>query len=406
MKIDSKHIIIYAFQSLEDPLVKGLILEYLQFSSEQKFAFHLITHEQKEFSLSPDKIAARKAELRNFNIEWYPVKYRGGSLLIFKKIYNFIETLLITREIKRKYNPIAIVGFLAIAGGYSYILARLFKLKLIVYCFEPHSEYMVDFKIWKSSGLKYKLLKKFEALQVKNAKHIVVPNNSTKLLVQKSGTSANVLICPISINTNSMVFDPNSRTRIRKSLNAEDKTIVIYTGKFGGIYYSADEVAEFFSKLYNENKTLFFYVITPNTNEVNSAFLKYKLPPEAVSVSLTVSYSELNQFVSAADIGFVALPSLPSQKYRTPVKTAIYLSCGLPYIVNKGIGEDDIIAVQKKLGIVIQDLNESPKNVVKNVLELLSEDKEALNKRCRNEAVSTRSIEAANAVLQNIFFQL
>jgi 16S rRNA C1402 N4-methylase RsmH len=60
--LKEKHIIIYAFQSLEDPLVKGLILEYIKTdkNSENKIIFHLITHEQKEFSLSEKEIEKRK----------------------------------------------------------------------------------------------------------------------------------------------------------------------------------------------------------------------------------------------------------------------------------------------------------------------------------------------------------
>ena len=403
-----KHIIIYTFQSLEDPLVKGLILEYLKThkTTEQELCFHLITHEQNEFKLNDGQIASKKKELDRFNIKWYPVKYRSGSFILLKKAYNFLQTFFIALRIKRKFKPSAIMGFLAIAGGYSYILSKLLRLKLIVYCFELHSEYMIDFNIWKKSGLKYKLLKKFEELQIKNAHYLVVPNNYTRLLAEKFRPAENIFVCPISISTDTMTFDTSARDRIRKSLKAENKTVIIYTGKFGGIYYSADEVIGFYSKLYNEDKSLFFYVISPNVEEIQNSILKFKLPADSIHVSVTVSYEELNDHVSAADIGFVALPSLASQKYRTPVKTAIYLSCGLPYIVNKGIGEDDAVASQKNIGIVIENLDESATLVTQKINNLLSENKTKLHERCRKEAVSTRSIEAANEVLGKIFSQI
>lgn len=404
----SKHAIIYTFQSLEDPLVKGLILEYLKTYKEpgQEFVFHLITHEQEEFKLSSEDVVGKVADLQKLNIKWYPINYKSGSFLILKKIYNFIQTFFIALRIKRKYKPVAIMGFLSIAGGYSYILSKILNLKLIVYCFEPHSEYMIDFNIWKKSSLKYKLLRKFEFLQIKNAEYIVVPNNHTKLLVEKFSSNHNLLICPISISTDAMTFDSVARKKIRKSLHAENKTIVIYTGKFGGIYYSTDQVIEFYTKLYKENKNLFFYIITPNLSEVRSSISKYNLPTDCFHVSLTVNYSELNQHVSAADIGFVALPSLPSQKYRTPVKTAIYLSCGVPYIVNKGIGEDDFIANEKKVGIVIDNLTEDSSSVISKMNTLFSGDLNQLHQLCRNEAINTRSIASAHSVLNKIFSKL
>ncbi len=403
-----KHIIIYTFQSLEDPLVKGLILEYLKTYKPTGHAlrFHLITHEQNEFKLNGEQSNSIIAELNRYNIKWYPVKYRSGTFILFKKALNFIQTFIIAFKIKRQFRPVAIMGFLAIAGGYSYILSKLLRLRLIVYCFEPHSEYMVDFKIWKKSSLKYKLLKKFERLQVKNADYLVVPNNETKLLAEKIRPSENIYVCPICINTDTIVFDALSREKIRSFLNVKDKTILIYTGKFGGIYYTSDEVISFFSKLYKENTSFFFYVITPNVSEIDKSVTKFKLPPDSIHVSNTVKYEELNRHISAADIGFVALPTLPSQKYRTPVKTAIYLSCGLPYIVNKGIGEDDFIASNENVGIVIDNLDDSAITVVNQINDLLSRDKVGLYERCRKEAVSTRGLSSTGAVLEKIFSQL
>lgn len=387
-------------------MVKGLILEYLKNnkSSAPEIVFHLITHEQKEFSLTHEKAKEKEQELSQFNIKWYPIKYLSGSFLVIKKAINFLQTFFITIGIKFKYKPVAIMGFLSISGGFSYLLSKLFGLKLIVYCYEPHSEYMIDFNIWKSSGLKYRLLKKFEILQIKKADHLVVPNNYTKALVQKYRSSTNIYVCPISINTDTMVYDEKARNTIRKKLNAEDKTILIYTGKFGGIYYSADEVIKFFAGLYTLNNSFFFYIITPTPEEVKRSVSLHNLSSSAVHVSVTVSYEELNQHISAADIGFVALPSYPSQIYRTPVKTAIYLSCGLPYIVNKNIGEDDIVAKNKNVGVVINNLDEDPASVIKKINDLLKDSQ--LHQRCRTEAENTRSIKAANVVLSKIFSEL
>ncbi len=404
----TKHIIVYTFESLEDPLIKGLILEYLLALQGQdgNYYFHLITHEHKEYALTPKQQDYKKIDLLKKSIRWYPIKYVSGNFKILKKVFNFLHTFFITLSIKLKYKPIAIVGFLAIAGGFSYILSRILNLKLIVYCFEPHSEYMADFKVWRRNGLKYCLLKRFEYLQIKKSAYIVIPNNHTKLFIENIRTSSNVFVCPISIDTNAMIFDPAARERIRNNLNITNKQVMIYTGKFGGIYFSSDVVINFFARLYQQNNNLFFYIITPNTEEIKQSLSKYKLPLHNIYLSNTVRYDELNQSLSAADIGFVALPPLPSQKYRTPVKTAMYLSCQLPYIVTEAVGEDDLIAITNSVGIVIENLNESPELIVNKITNLLSNDLSGLKKRCRNIAESTRSISVASSTLNQIFSDL
>jgi len=400
-----KHIIVYTFESLEDPLIKGLILQYLKevLKENDGFAFHIFTHEHEGYILNPKQRDEKKAELLSQNIYWYPIKYLSGNLKLIKKVYNFLHTFFIALKIKLKYKPKAILGFLAIAGGFSLILSKLLNLKLIIYCYEPHSEYMVDFNIWKRKSLKYRLLKKFEFLQIKKSEHLVIPNLHTKKFIEEIRTKGNVTVCPISIDTNKMVFDAQARERIRKSINAGTKKVMIYTGKFGGIYFSSDEVIRFFSELNKLDANLFFYIITPNTEETKESIHKYNLPIGHYHLSSTVSYNELNQHLSAADIGFVGLPSIPSQKYRTPVKTAMYLSCELPYLVTKNTGEDDLIASTKGVGVVMENLNESPARVLKKINELLADDLAKIHLRCRSEAVTTRSIASAASVLSHIF---
>lgn len=403
-----KHIIVYTFESLEDPLIKGLILQYLieLQKGNDAYAFHIFTHEHEGYILNSKQREEKKAELLSENIYWYPIKYLSGNLKLVKKIYNFLHTFFIALKIKLKYKPTAILGFLAIAGGFSYILSKLLNLKLIIYCYEPHSEYMVDFNIWKRNSLKYRLLRKFEFLQIKNSEHLIIPNLHTKTFIEQIRLAGNVTVCPISIDTNEIIFDAEARERIRKSINAGNKQVMIYTGKFGGIYFSSDELFKFFSALYSANSNLFFYIITPNKEEAEKSILKFKLPAEAFFLSEIVSYSELNQHLSAADIGFAGLPSLPSQKYRTPVKTAMYLSCRLPYLVTKEVGDDDLIAETNQVGLVIDNLNENPEIIVKKINRLLDSDSVALKMRCRKLAETTRSTSVATSVLKKIFSEL
>jgi UDP-N-acetylglucosamine:LPS N-acetylglucosamine transferase len=404
--LKERHIIVYTLQSLEDPLAKGLVLEYLlSMDKKDQFFFHFITHEHKEYHLGPDTIKKRKEELAEKNIFWYPVDYRNGGLVLINRVLNFIGTFFIARKIKKRYAPKAIMGFLSIPGAFCYLLSKWLHLKLIVYCFEPHSDYMADFKIWKKTGLKYRLLHLFEKKQLEHAEEIVVPNRHTeKLASLLKKENARLHICPVCIDTDLMQFDSKAREQIRSQLGIGDKTVIIYTGKFDGIYYSADEVIAFFKKLYDHDQHLYFYIITPNAEEVRKSLSNHKLPDSAIHVSGTVAYGSLHKHISAADIGFVALPPLPSQKYRTPVKSAIYLSCGIPYLVNKNIAEDDVIAVEKNVGVVINDLDEDPSAVVSKIKELLSDNEH--HNRCRTEAVKTRSIPVTKAILEKIFLSV
>jgi hypothetical protein len=114
-----------------------------------------------------------------------------------------------------------------------------------------------------------------------------------------------------------------------------------------------------------------------------------------------IPYDRIHDFISIADIGIVAVPPLPSQIYRTPVKTGLYLSCGIPYIINRGIAEDDIIAERERVGVVTNDFTSHDMNQLIEKIEQLLADKE-ISRRCRETAIKYRSHQKAIEVLRKV----
>ncbi len=405
MKKYKKHIIIYTFQSLEDPLLKGLMLEYLIRINKQRneLFFHLITHEQKQYKFSTLRKKDKRKELAGQHIKWYPVNYKSGKLLLLKKIYNFIQTFIICLFIKFRYTPKVIVGFLPIAGGYSTIIAKVLRLKLVVFCFEPHSEYMIDFNVWKKNSLKYKLLKKFEKMQIKKASHLTLPTQASVNYANKINPDNKKYLLPISVDTDLFKFSEEKREALRKKLNTGNKIVIIYTGKFGGIYFNTKQIASLFKNLLEHYNDYYLLVITPDAKEMKSDITKLNIPQQNYSILDVVPYEQLPAFISAADIGLIAIPSYASQKFRTPVKTALYLSCGIPYIVNKGIAEDDMIAQKENIGIVIDDFdNINHQKLSDEIINICRGDIIALRNKCRKIAVEQRSINLSVNILNDI----
>jgi len=402
--LKKEHIIVYSFQSLEDPLMKGLMLEYLKQTDPQlNLHFHLITHEQTYFSLEKNEKIKQKYQLHSkYNISWHPVTYHSGKFILLKKTFDFLKTAMICLRLKREFRIKTIVGFLPIAGGYSAILSRLLRMKLVIYCFEPHSEYLADFGTWERSSVKFRLLNYFEKFQVRHSDYLVVPTTHSELLVKKINTKGKIFVCPISVDTNLMRMNEEKRTEIRNKLNCGDKTVLIYTGKFNGIYYPVSVIRSFFEKLNSAGNNFFLFIISPDYEQVKKEF-EGNVFRNSVAVIPPVPYEELSYYISAADLGIVAVPPYPSQKYRTPVKTGIYLSCGLPYIVNRGIAEDDLVAEREKVGVVTDNFSENIPETKYNIIQLLNENKAGLRARCRMVAEKTRDTKIASGILNEIF---
>jgi hypothetical protein len=402
-------VIVCASHSFHDPLFNGLMYQYLlehQRQSKRAFRYHLVTEEQAAYALSKTEQAQLQQQLAKQNIFWHPLPYRGGRFILFKKLWNFTSLFFKLWGIKRRENVRLIVGFLAIAGGYAYLISRALRLKLLVFCFEPHSLYMKEFGIWSEQALKYKILHQVEVWQATKADYVTAPTKHTVQLLQDWNTNAQVFRVPISVDTEKFAYSETERQRIRhENAVPEDRYALLYLGKFGGIYYSATAVAQFCRRLLDAEPRLFFFTISPTpSEEIEAAYLEAGLQSSDFVVLNKIPYSEIEGYISACDMGMVAIPPLDSQRYRTPVKIGNYLACGLPILLNRGIADDDDLAEEEAVGVVFESLAQVDMSIPLRTLQLLiQEERSVLQTRCRAAAIRHRGLQNSVDVLLHVF---
>lgn len=404
---ENQAIIVFAIQSFMDPLFQGLMYQYIRVHNEQYsgYTFHIFTEEHPEYSLSEAEQAQKKAELLKMGMVWHPLKYRNGRFLILKKIISIFSFLMQIRKVKKEHKATKIIGFLVMASTYCYIVSKLLRLQLFSFCFEPHSLYMKEFGIWSEKSLKYRILNKMESLTAHAALHITAPTIHTVALLEKWGIKGKISRVPISVDTDKFSFSQTDKDRIRQQYNIpDDRYVILYLGKFSGIYYHEDEVAEFCKRLVDFDKRIFIFTISPNpSEEVEQAYTKAGLAKTDFLVLNKIPYDEIEGYISACDMGIVAIPPLDSQKYRTPTKIGNYLSCGIPFIVNRGIADDDIMAKEENVGVVFESLDEKDFQAPLATLKaFMDEDKDILSKRCRQAAIKHRGIHNSVRVLQEM----
>ncbi len=385
--------------------MEGLLVKYFQNVNVHNLKIHLITFEQPQYTISEQDHQRIKKELSSHNIVWYPKKYRtGGVFILFKKLVNLLAAFFQVYKINRRTKLKAIVGFTSLSGSIAFLISQLLSLKLIIICFEPHSEYMIDFKIWTKTSLSYLVLKKMEKLQVLYSDALVVPTKYTVDLVKKWGFNGMIYKMPICIDENDFDFSLDQRTQARNKLGFKDRQVILYLGKFDGIYFGIEEVVRFYSELFKSNNRLFFYVITPSPiAEVRKSFEVNGFSSSDFLVSGPVPYDRLNWHIGACDMGMLAVPSLPSQKFRTPVKTANYLMCGLPYIVSKFVSEDDLIAEEFNVGVVVESIIEVTGDEIQRINRMMAEDRAEIATRCKSVAMEFRSLDKMVSLMNKIF---
>lgn len=398
-----KHFLVLIYNSYKDPLYQNLVHAFVlrQAQLNEHYRFELITFEQQNFALTKAARIQEKAALSAAGIHWHPLSYHSGSWMFLVKTYDLLTAFYQTLRLNRKYRLNLVISFANASAAIGVFVSRMIRKPLMVYSFEPHHEFLAEFGIWKRSGWRYRFLKKAEELTLKQASYLIT---GTKHLAQKIAplTKAKVYRAPSAVDPEAFQFKQEERIKWRGLWGIQNEQVLIYVGKFDGIYYGK-EIPQFCADLASRAPFFFVFITQQDHNEVKSLLKANGLKSTQFYLGSAHSRAAIAGLNSAADIGLTAIPPYPSQRFRSPLKVGEYLMCGLPYLTCKGVSEDDEIASKERVGIALPDLSSpiSDKKLIE-LQALLAEEQEELRARCRSVGISYRSRVQADLVFDEI----
>jgi hypothetical protein len=405
----TRPVIIYVYNSCDDPLFKGNLLLLLEHVGRQQpdLRLHLITYEQVEYTLTPAQQEQRRQDFARFNMQWHPLIWHSGSFKLVKKAYDLLVGIFLVLKLKLQFGARSVVSLGTVSGSFAFLIAKLFGLKYYGYQYEPHSEFMLDCHIWPASSPAYRGLNYLERLSGMHADILSTGTVHMMRRLEQWGSDATVYKLPSCVDETKIYYRAEGRERVRaKYAIPLDQQVILYLGKFGGIYYDK-EIAELFYTFYQRNSSLFFLIVSPDAAEHITGLMQAAGLP-ATSYTVTRSpYEQVQDYISAADFGIVAVPSLPSQRFRSPIKVGEYLCCGLPYLVCAGVSEDDLVAEKDGVGVVVQEFSAAEASrVYPQVERLLAAEKASLRARCRTAGIAYRGMSQYLPTAEEIFAQL
>jgi len=369
--------------------------------------FWLITYESKEYYIRKIERSKVKENLKKHDIIWYPLRYHSGRLILLKKLIDFINGCLtsIYLNFKIQFDLIYTVG--TISGSFGFVLSKILNAELLVHTYEPHSEFMADFGIWNRKSMPFKLLNRFEKIIGIKSNYIMTGTDAMIRRLKERNSKASIFKVPSCVDMDKFRPIPEIRKKLRSELKFEGKSVLLYMGKFGGIYFEHEAFMCFqaFLDLKSEDFDPQILILSPTDEKwIKSMADKWDLK-ESEYTTLHVSFDVVQNYINVGDIGFCGITPHPSQRYRSPIKNGEYLACGIPYIVPEGISEDDKIALKNNVGIVLKNLE--PDSIIlamKSAREfLLKQNPKELSQRCRDTARTNRGISNVDDYYLQIF---
>ena len=223
------------------------------------------------------------------------------------------------------------------------------------------AEEYIDAGHWRAESMAARVTKRMEARALNASDGVVTLTDALWTEMQgwpslKSRKLAHETI-PCCIDLEAFQFDEQARIARRAEIDAGDRLVLVYSGSIGG-WYMTSEMAAFFAVLKRQRPKAFFLWLTQGERSiVDNAMTAAGLAADDYSVR-SVAPADVSSWLSAGDAGIAFYRPGTSRLGTSPVKVNEYLACGLPVIINAGVGDSNELITRENIGALVSDFND------------------------------------------------
>lgn len=331
-------VVYVSHNEIDNGLVRSQVLPYLRTMAERHdVATRLITFERG--GTFPDGEFPRD--------HWIAIHARRGSGLLAKAMDVVAGVIATARTVirhrahlihARSYVPAAIALVVGLLARRPYV----FDMRGFL-----GDEYR-EVGYWTSRDMRYRALRLFERPLLRRAAGVVCPTTEaerrlrSEYATETRGTPVVVLPSMVDLER----FRPQEH-------RSADPTLV-YSGTLGS-WYMLDEMLRVYAAARSRVPDLRFLIVSRSAPSlVAEAVARTGLDPAGVSLR-SAAFSEMPGLLGTAHVGIALVRQVRSKLSASALKVAEYLACGLPVIVNAGLGDIGSQVERGRAGHVVPD---------------------------------------------------
>lgn len=318
-----------------DALTQAIIIPRLKILSEFPHVSSVIFFSIERTSVPPGPVNIPK-------VNHIPLSSIQRKNVLLTKLSDFVDMPAQVSGYLKESRVDLLICNSPLAGAIGYLVHRRIAVPLIVECYEPHADYMLESGVWKFWDVRYLVLRFFERKQKRSAiKLLTVSHHYAERLRREGVPAEKILFMPNTVSLPDFLFDQHRRRVKRSELRISLNDVTgIYVGKFKDIYYYR-EAFELFAAAFRFFGSSFYLIIlsSHDHDDIRDNLLRRGVPADRVFIA-QVPHADVPAYLSAADFAFSTIKPAPCRKYCCPVKDGEYWANGLPVLLEPGIGED------------------------------------------------------------------
>lgn len=393
-------VIAITYWDYDDALVQTYTLPYVRIITEYLESpkdLTLVTFDKNDCEIK--KANHREGDkFRRVSFRYTPF----GLTSILRMFFATIKLYIYCKV--NKINKIHVWG--STAGSIGFFLSKILKSELIIDSFEPHAESMVENGTWDRSSFQFRFLFYLEKLQALKASYLI--GTSAGMLEYACAnykiSKKNFFVKPSCVDLK--LFNPDNVKLKREELGFEKSDIIcVYAGKFGGIYLDQEIFDFFHESLKYFGKRFKVLLLTNETKDRLKKKQQKSNIPDGVIHSHFLPHHLVPEYMGIADFAINPVKPVPTKRYCTSIKDGEYWAMGLPVVITPNISDDSEIIYNKKIGVVLENLNSSSYQKALGELNLLLADSSSKKMRelIRGVAMEYRNYSIAHKIYKEIY---
>jgi len=390
MTLVDRRVLYISYNGMLDPLGQSQVIPYLKELSHVGVRFILLSFE-RERAYTPAGVGQCRElqrELAQHNIDWHWLRYHKRPSLP-ATMFDVAQGIRLGRRLVKE-NKIELVHARShIAARIALALKRRFGLKFIFDVRGLMADEYVDAGHWRKDSVYYSITKASERKALAAADGVVTLTDAIWPFIAKSdglrGRDVIHEVVPCCADLNLFTFRAEERERLRKELGVEDRFVIVYSGSIDG-WYLTEEMADFFVTLrQHEPRAHLLWLTTGSHARVRELMQARGMTTQEYTLH-TASTKDVPSYLSASDAGLAFIKPCFSKLASSPTKFAEYLACGLPIVINRGVGDSDSLAQEHKIAAMVNDFNPDEYARAAEDLFRMTADPENTRRRTREVA--------------------
>jgi glycosyltransferase involved in cell wall biosynthesis len=237
------------------------------------------------------------------------------------------------------------------------------------------AEEYVDAGHWRQGSVPYRMTKATEHRIFAATDAVVTLTERIWPIIKQwdglRGRDVPHVVVPCCVDLSLFKFTDDERVKRRAELGLNDKFTIVYSGSLDG-WYLTEQMADFFASFIQRRPEAHLLWLTNGSHDRVKELMKSRnIAAEHFSVT-SVPARMVPSYLAAADAGLSFIKPCVSKIASSPTKNAEYLACGLPLIINRGIGDSDALVNDWKAGVLLQEFTEDEYTRIGTLIESMA----------------------------------